>query len=98
MNLATRTVFRQKGSRQKQVLGLTNELKQKLISAYSIDLQGLRDRSLIAVGYDTLWRLEIVGHGDAVYRAHGGAEVWDGETVFGPVSATVMLPNQAGAI
>jgi site-specific recombinase XerD len=56
VNLATRTMFRQKGRRQDQALGLTNSLKQKLISACPADLRGLRDRALIAVGYDTLCR------------------------------------------
>lgn len=56
VNLATRTVFRQKGRRQKQALGLTNPLKQKLIDACPNDLRGLRDRALFAVGYDTLCR------------------------------------------
>jgi integrase/recombinase XerD len=56
VNLATRTVFRQKGRRQDQALGLTSALKQKLIAACPADLRGLRDRALIAVGYDTLCR------------------------------------------
>ena len=56
VNLATRTVFRQKGRRQEQALGLTAPLKRKLIAACPDDLQGLRDRALIAVGYDTLCR------------------------------------------
>jgi integrase/recombinase XerD len=56
VNLATRTMFRQKGRRQDQALGLTNSLKQKLIKACPADLRGLRDRALIAVGYDTLCR------------------------------------------
>jgi len=56
VNLATRTVFRQIGRRQNQALGLTSVLKLKLINACPTDLQGLRDRALIAVGYDTLCR------------------------------------------
>lgn len=56
VNLATRTVFRRKGRRQDQALGLTRALKETLIAACSSDLQGLRDRALIAVGYDTLCR------------------------------------------
>jgi integrase/recombinase XerD len=56
VNLATRTVFREKGRRQDQALGLTNTLKQKLIKTCPGDLQGLRNRALIAVGYDTLCR------------------------------------------
>jgi len=56
VNLATRAVFRQKGRRQEQALGLTSELKQRIISACPNDLRGLRDRALFAVGYDTLCR------------------------------------------
>jgi site-specific recombinase XerD len=56
VNLATRTMFRQKGRRQDQALGLTNSLKQKLVKACSADLRGVRDRALITVGYDTLCR------------------------------------------
>jgi integrase/recombinase XerD len=56
VNLATRTVFRQRGRRQNQALGLTSTLKQRLISACSADLRGLRDCALISVGYDTLCR------------------------------------------
>ena len=56
VNLATRKVFRQKGRRQKQALGLTAPLKAKLIAACPDDLRGLRDRALIATGYDTLCR------------------------------------------
>jgi len=56
VNLATRTVFRQKGRRQEQALGLTAPLKRKLIAGCPDALQGLRDRALIAVGYDTLCR------------------------------------------
>ena len=56
VNLAARTVFRQKGRRQDQALGLTAPLKNKLIDACPTSLHGLRDRALIAVGYDTLCR------------------------------------------
>jgi len=56
VNLATRTVFRRIGRRQNQALGLTSALKLQLIKACPTDLQGLRDRTLIAVGYDTLCR------------------------------------------
>ncbi|MDO8879109.1 MAG: site-specific integrase [Pseudolabrys sp.] len=56
VNLATRTVFRQKGRRQEQALGLTSALKQQIIGACANDLRGLRDRALFAVGYDTLCR------------------------------------------
>jgi integrase len=56
VNLATRKVFRQKGRRQKQALGLTAPLKAKILAACPDDLRGLRDHALIAMGYDTLCR------------------------------------------
>jgi site-specific recombinase XerD len=56
VNLATRSVFRRKSRRQHQALGLTNLLKAKVIKACSNDMTGLRDRALIALGYDTLCR------------------------------------------
>jgi site-specific recombinase XerD len=62
VNLATRKAFRLKGSRQKQALGLTASIKRKLIAACLNDPRGLRDRALIAMGYDTLCRRsELVG-------------------------------------
>jgi len=56
VDLAMRTMFRQKGRRQSQVLGLTNALKCQIIEACPNDLAGLRDRALLAAGYDTLCR------------------------------------------
>lgn len=56
VNLATRKVFRQRGRRQDQALGLTSTLKKRLIAACPHDLRGFRDSALIAVGYDTLCR------------------------------------------
>ena len=56
VNLATRTMFRKKGRRQEQALGLTAALKRKIIAACPETPSGLRDRALIAVGYDTLCR------------------------------------------
>lgn len=56
VDLAMRTMFRQKGRRQSQALGLTNALKRQIIEACPNDLAGLRDRALLAVGYDTLCR------------------------------------------
>ena len=56
VNLATRTMYRQKGRRQVQALGLTQILKRQLIAVCPEDLVGARDRALISVGYDTLCR------------------------------------------
>lgn len=78
VNLATRTVFRQKGRRQDQALGLTNTLKQKLIRTCPADLQGLRNRALIAVGYDTLCRraeLVQLQIGDLTIRSDGSGSI-----------------------
>ena len=54
--LAARKMFRLIGRRQDQALGLTRGLKEKLLNACPNDLRGLRDRALIATGYDTLCR------------------------------------------
>jgi integrase/recombinase XerD len=78
VNLATRTVFRQRGRRQDQALGLTGPLKQKLIDACPNDLRGLRDRALIAVGYDTLCRraeLVQLQIGDFTVKAGGSGTI-----------------------
>lgn len=56
VNIATRTVIRQKGRWQAQALGLTAILKKKLMESCPDDLRGLRDRALLAVGYDSLCR------------------------------------------
>jgi site-specific recombinase XerD len=56
VHLAARTIYRQKGRRQDQVLGLTVPLKKKIVEACPDDLRGLRDRALISMGYDTLCR------------------------------------------
>jgi integrase len=56
VNLATRTMYRQRGRRQDQALGMTALLKQKLIEACADNLRGRRDRALFCTGYDTLCR------------------------------------------
>jgi integrase/recombinase XerD len=54
--LSMRRALRTKPRRQKQARGLTRELRDKLFSACPNSLLGLRNRALIAVGYDTLCR------------------------------------------
>jgi integrase len=54
--IAMRRALRSKPRRQKQALGLTHTLRDQLIAACPDALRGRRDRSLIAVGYDTLCR------------------------------------------
>jgi integrase len=56
VKLAMRRMLRQRGRRQKQALSLVSDLREKLIVACGEDRRGLRDRALIAVGYDTLCR------------------------------------------
>jgi site-specific recombinase XerD len=78
VTLATRSIFRQKGRRQKQVLGLTAVLKQRLIAACPDDPRGLRDRALIATGYDTLCRrteLVALQIGDLAINADGSGTI-----------------------
>ena len=54
--IAMRRALRTKPRRQKQARGLTRELRDKLLAACPDTLLGLRNRALVAVGYDTLCR------------------------------------------
>jgi len=51
-----RRALRTKPRRPKQAYGLTKKLRDKLIAACPNDLIGIRNRAIIAVGYDTLCR------------------------------------------
>jgi site-specific recombinase XerD len=54
---ALRRAIRAKGRRQHQAHGLTIDIREALIAACSLQsLMGLRDRAVVAVGYDTLCR------------------------------------------
>jgi integrase/recombinase XerD len=55
--IAVRRVLREKHSRPRQAMGLTRNLRDKLIIAMGDDtLTKKRDRAIIAIGYDTLCR------------------------------------------
>lgn len=56
VDLALRRARRLKPQRPKQALGVTAALRDQLMAACDSDLTGLRDRALIAVGFDTLCR------------------------------------------
>lgn len=56
VTIAMRRAKRTKPSYQRQALGLTKDLKDRLIKACPDTLTGLRDRALISVGYDALCR------------------------------------------
>lgn len=61
VKLALRRALRKKLARPRQALGLTRELRDQLIDACEDTLAGIRDRAILAVGYDTLARrAEIV--------------------------------------
>ena len=54
--IALRRAMRSKRRRPRQALGLTSTLRDQLIAACPDTLIGLRDRAMIAIGYDTLDR------------------------------------------
>jgi integrase len=54
--LAMRRALRTKPRQPKQAYGLTKDLRHKLIAACPNTLIGIRNRTIIAVGYDTLCR------------------------------------------
>ncbi len=56
VTLALRRILRSKSKRQKQAVGLTAKIRDKILSSCQNDLVGTRDRALIMVGYDTLCR------------------------------------------
>jgi site-specific recombinase XerD len=54
--IAMRRALRAKCARPQQALGLTSDLRDQLIAACPKSLAGMRDRAMIALGYDTLCR------------------------------------------
>lgn len=56
VTIAIRRALRSKRSRPRQALGLTRDLRDRLIAACPNVLLGTRDRAIIALGYDTLCR------------------------------------------
>jgi site-specific recombinase XerD len=54
--IAMRRALRAKRARPQQALGLTGDLRDQLIAACPNSLAGMRDRAMIALGYDTLCR------------------------------------------
>lgn len=60
--IAMRRALRSKLQRPRQALGLTQDLRDRLIRACPNTLTGKRNRAMIAIGYDTLCRrAELVG-------------------------------------
>jgi len=56
VRLALRRAMRRRARRVEQVVGLTHELRERILAACGDDRLGRRDAALIAVGYDTLCR------------------------------------------
>ena len=76
--LAIRRGLRRSGRRPRQALGLSASLRDDLLASCPTTLKGLRDRALIAVGYDTLCRrseLAALRLEDVEPLARGGAKV-----------------------
>ena len=61
--MAVRRAARRRPSRPKQVRGLANAIRAKIVAGCPSALAGLRDAALISVGYDTLCRSsELAAH------------------------------------
>lgn len=56
VNLAMRRAKRSQPSRPRQALGVTADRRDRLMAACTDDLAGLRDKIMIAVGFDSLCR------------------------------------------
>lgn len=83
VNLAMRRAKRSQPSRPRQALGVTADRRDRLMAACTDDLAGLRDKVLIAVGFDSLCRrAELVAlrvddftrTGDGTYTVLGRAK------------------------
>src|SRR3954451_9078465 len=60
--IAMRRALRSKLQRPQQALGLTQDLRDRLIRACPDNLTGKRNRAMIALGYDTMCRrAELIG-------------------------------------
>jgi site-specific recombinase XerD len=76
--IAIRRAFRKNPSRPRQALGLNDGLKSQVLAACPKTLTGMRDKALIATGYDTLCRrseLVALRVEDICEHPGGGAEV-----------------------
>jgi site-specific recombinase XerD len=62
VHLAMRRIARRQFERPRQAMGITLEIREELMRVCTDDLRGLRDRALLAVGFETLGRAsELVG-------------------------------------
>lgn len=62
VHLAMRRIARRQFERPRQAMGITLEIREELMRVCANDLRGLRDRALLAVGFETLGRAsELVG-------------------------------------
>ena len=90
VRLSLRRAARQRPSRPRQVLGLTNAIRAKIVAACPATLAGLRDAALISVGYDTLCRSSELA---AMRIAHVSFEEDDTATVLIPRSKVDIVGN-----
>ncbi len=103
VKLALQRMHRRRGRRQKQALGLTWSLRQRLLDASGNRLIDARNRALLAVAYDAmLRRSELSGArvADLVLDIHGGATllVRRGKTDADGRSATLYLARDTAAL
>ncbi len=77
VKLAVRRELRKKSARPRQKLGMTREIRDRLIQACDNSLAGKRDKAIIALGYDTLSRRsEIVSiNVEDISTAFKGAKI-----------------------
>ncbi len=76
--IAMRRALRSKRMRPRLARGLTSDIRDRLIEACPDTRAGLRDRAMIALGYDTLCRRsELVGMRveDLAPSVHGSAQI-----------------------
>ena len=103
VKLALQRLHRRRGRRQKQALGLTWSLRQRLLDASGNRLIDARNRALLAVAYDAMLRrseLSAARVADLVLDIHGGATllVRRGKTDADGRSATLYLARDPASL
>jgi integrase len=103
VQFALRRIARRQLERPRQAKGITIELRNRLMSACGDDLPGLRDRALLAVGFETLARAsELVAFNveqlQKNHRGTGAILIARGKTDYSGFGRLVVLSRSTSAI
>jgi integrase/recombinase XerD len=103
VQLAMRRIARRQYERPRQAKGITLEIRQQLMATCGDDLRGLRDRAVLAVGFETLARAsELVSlnveHLQTTPRKSGAILIARGKTDYSGFGRLVVLSKRTTEI